>query len=185
MTNGMQALAAAGLAAAMVSGTALAQERGLYVGGTAGGSEVRHSCPSGADCDHDGTAYRLFGGYQYNPYFSVEFGYAKLSDLVVEGAGEAKPKAGDISAIASWPVAERLSILGRLGVYRSQLELHFEDGGSVSEHNSAWTYGLGVNILFGRHLRVRAEWQHYKAVGGPDTGEDNINFASAGLVWLF
>ena len=58
-------------------------------------------------------------------------------------------------------------------------------GGSESERNSAWTYGLGVRLSFGGAIALRAEWQRYDNIGGSSTGEDDIDFISAGVVLQF
>jgi len=180
-----------GLATAAPAG---AQDSGLYLGGSLGSAESKNTCKGiVGTCDDKDTAFKFFGGYQVNRNFAWELGYAFLGDVTGAGAlggtafdFEITNKALDFSGIVTLPVNERFALFGRLGVYRSQVELSGTFPGlQGADHNTSFTWGLGLRFDFGRVLAVRAEWQHYPNIGGDNAGVDDIDFLSLGLVMRF
>lgn len=172
---------------------AAAQER-LYVGASLGSAKSKNTCEGIiGTCDDQDTAYKLFGGYEFNRNVAVEAGYGYLGDVTATGTFQGQPldfevtnKALDVSAIFTAPFSERFAIFGRLGVYRSQVELRGSLGPlQGGDQNSAFTWGAGVRIGFGRALAVRAEWQHYPNIGGSNAGVDDIDYMSLGLILGF
>jgi OOP family OmpA-OmpF porin len=189
-------LIALGLAAPLPASAQM--DRGPYVGASLGTAEYRQSCRFyDGTCDDRDTAYRLFGGYYFSPGLAIEGGYANLADLFVDGTVngtaiatrfEATAKALDVSVLPGFAVNERLTLFGRFGIYRSQVEVRGLGGGqrgTESEHNSGWTFGAGLRFDFGRAFAIRAEWQRFDNVGGPATGEDDIDYLNGGLVLRF
>src|SRR3954468_1608770 len=59
-------------------------DSGWLIGGSVGQSKFNVDC-SGASCDDTDTAFRVFGGYNFNRHFGVELGYAVLGKLTVSG----------------------------------------------------------------------------------------------------
>jgi len=186
-----------GLAAA-AAGPAAAQDRGLYLGGSVGYSQFKDSCKQLAvPCEADDTAWRAFGGYQFNRYVAVEGGFANLGRVTgdgplgggFQGSFQLEVKeAWDLSAVFTIPVTGNLSGLVRAGMYRARTTLDIQvtsipdthDGGT----NSGFSYGAGAEFRLGL-IGVRAEWQRYENVGVASTGEDDIDVLSVGLVIRF
>ena len=54
-----------------------------------------------------------------------------------------------------------------------------------SDHNTSFTWGLGLRFDLGRAYAVRAEWQHYPNIGGDNAGVDDIDLLTLGLVMRF
>jgi OOP family OmpA-OmpF porin len=83
MSNAKKRLAILGLASAMIfAGSAFAQagsEAGWYVGASLGQSQVDVDCSGTTTCDDKDSAWKIFGGYQFNRNFSVELGYTDLA----------------------------------------------------------------------------------------------------------
>src|SRR5258708_6415930 len=76
----------------------------FYLGAGVGQSKAKDWCTGagGFSCDDKKTAWKAFGGYQFNRYLSAELGYANLGKFTASGFGltdEAKVTAWDLSAI--------------------------------------------------------------------------------------
>jgi OOP family OmpA-OmpF porin len=173
-----QGWAILGVLAALAAAPAAAQEeRGIYLGGSAGNAASKHTCDGAASCDDNDEAFRLFGGYQFNRNVAFEAGYVDLGDFVADGT-ETSVRVLDAAAVFTAPISERFAIIGRLGAYRS----HVEASGATTSgaHNTSFTWGLGVQYNFSRAFGLRAEWQHFPDIG--DGGPDDIDYFSLGLV---
>jgi OOP family OmpA-OmpF porin len=167
------------LALSLAAAPAAAQDAGFYLGGSLGTGDAKNTCNGVAgQCDDNDTAYKLFGGYQMNRNFAWELAYGYLGDHGTTSA-ERTSKAVDFSGVVALPLNERFALLGRLGVYRSQVEVH---PGGASAHNTAFTWGLGMRFNLWRFLAVRAEWQVYNDIGNDATGKDDIDLLTLGIV---
>lgn len=184
------------------AGTALAQQRapeaGFYAGISVGQSEARDSCDGAGDlglsCDEKDTAWKLFGGYQFNRNLAAEIGYTDRLTKVSFGApgfsGDVKASAWELVGIGAFPIIDRFSVYGKAGLYRAETKASasapaFGFTASAKETNTDLTYGVGVKYDFTRNVGLRAEWQRYNDVGGGDIGEDDVDVLSVGVVWKF
>ena len=152
------------LAAAATS--ALANDEGLYLGGSAGYSQFKNSCKNlVAPCDGNDGAWRAFGGYQFSRYVGLEVGFANLGEAKVEGVNAfgvpgsatfAVEEAWDLSLMISFPLSTRLFGLLRLGAYRARTTV---DDTTIPAHeggtNGGFTLGLGAEYRLGP-IGVRA-----------------------------
>jgi OOP family OmpA-OmpF porin len=196
--KGRVILAGLVLAAAGTS-SAMAQSRnpdsGFYLGAGVGVSEYNDSCsglPGGISCDENDTTYKLFGGYDVNRYFGVEAGYVDFGKTSASGAGVSASidgKGFELSAIGKWPATQNLSLFGRLGVVRWDLDAR-ASGPGASISNSAtgtdWTIGIGGSWAFTRNWSARAEWQRYNNVGDTNTtGKGDIDTFGLSVVYKF
>jgi OOP family OmpA-OmpF porin len=180
------------IAAAGIAGPAAAQERGLYLGGSAGYSQYANACQELiVPCTEHDTAWRGFGGYQFNPNFALEAGYgflgrAKGSDPIV-GSFKQETFGWDLSMIGSFKLSGRLSAFGRLGGYSARSTLDVDAPPGTTSHdantNSGFTIGAGLAYNLGI-LGVRLEWQRYDNL---DVGnrKDDIDVFGAALLIRF
>jgi OmpA-OmpF porin, OOP family len=60
------------------SAPAVAQDKGLYLGGSLGQSKVSLDCTGASSCDDKDTSWKIFAGYQVNRNFAIEVGYSNL-----------------------------------------------------------------------------------------------------------
>jgi OOP family OmpA-OmpF porin len=180
-----------GLLAAVVAVPVAAQPTtGLYAGASIGYSQFKDICDAvvpGVSCDDNDTAWRAFGGYQFNEYFALEFGFANLGESSGSGGPlfftvEAK-EAYDLSALVSIPVANRLSLLLRLGAHRTRTTVE-DTGVQLAKTGSGFTLGAGVEYSLGK-LGVRAEWQRYDNVATGTVAENDIDVLSVGVLFRF
>lgn len=178
-----------GLAAAPA---AAQEDKGLYLGASLGSGKSKNTCEGFVGtCDDTDTAYKLFAGYQMNRNLGWEVGYGYLGDVSGRSSDgsidfEVTNKALDFSGIITLPVNDRFAVFGRLGVYRSQVELRGTLGSlQGGDHNTSFTWGLGVRFDLARAFAVRAEWQHYPDIGGDAAGVDDMDLLTLGLVMRF
>ena len=166
-------IAITALSAAVFAAPAMAQMRApslssAYVGGSIGQSKVKVDC---GGCDTKDTAFRLFGGYQFNRNIAAELGYSDLGS-----GGTVEANAWDLSGVFSWPFANQLAAFGRLGLARVE---------GNSEEKNALTWGLGVQYDVTRNLGIRGEFQRYKVDAGAALGDVDIDVLSIGALWRF
>ena len=162
-------------------------DSGWLVGGSLGQSKIKIDC-TGATCDDTDTAFRAFGGYNFNKNFGVELGYADLGKVTFSSgglSGDVKATAWDVSAVGTLPLANSFSLYGKLGWYMADSK---QSGsfGSGSDSNSDITYAIGGQYDFNKNLGLRAEWQQYKKVGGDNTGgTGDVDIFGVAVVYRF
>lgn len=128
---------------------------------------------SGSVDDSD-TGLKVFGGYSFNDYLAVDFGYADLGEvgseirLVSDGSNFSFPSGSATSTatlgvsglfggvVGKLPLTDFLSLQGRAGLYLWDLEYDETNSGtgaysgttsfSDSDDGSDLYYGLGLNI---------------------------------------
>src|SRR6476619_1304874 len=82
-----------------------AQDHHMYMGAGVGQSKVNE----GSYDDRD-TAFSVFGGYDFNQYFSVEAGYADLGNLKSNvGGPDLEATAPYIAAVGKLPINDKVS----------------------------------------------------------------------------
>jgi OOP family OmpA-OmpF porin len=153
-------VAVVGAAALALSAAASAQQlSGFYVGAEFGQADF------GSD---DDTAVKLLGGFQINRNFAAEVGYSMLYDK-----GGSEVTALEVVGVGMFPVANQLSIYGKLGFANVDVET---PGGSDDKTELTW--GLGVQYDVSTRLGVRAGWQRYET-------DEEVDLLSVGVVWRF
>src|SRR3989442_10542839 len=122
---------------------ALSQDTGWYGGIGIGQSKFKDSCSGvsgpGIACEEKDTAWKIFGGYQFNRNFAGEFGYTDLgkTTLSITGFGSASigAKGFELSGVGTLPVSQQFSVYGRLGLFHWDVD--FKDGtGLVGSANA-------------------------------------------------
>ena len=184
---GAFAIAAAGFSLPASAQMTMPSLSSAYIGASLGQSDADYDC-EGATCDLKDNAWRIFGGFQLNRTFSAELGYANLGEASFDfGGGDtavAEASAFDLSAIAAIPVGP-VSIYGRLGLYRADIEVREALFGTSEETSTGLLWGLGVLFDINKNLGIRGEWKQYNSmdVGG---GEDvDVSVISVGVLWRF
>ena len=178
-------------AATLLSFSAVAQkgpETGFYAGGALGKSSFANGCRLGGSCDDSDTAFKFFGGYQFNPYVAGEFGLVDLGKAKSEAGGltdEFKVRAWELTAVGSLPVVDRFSVYGRLGFYFADSKENTNFTGDSTHSNNDLTIGFGVRYDFTRNLAVRGELQRYSDVGGGPVLTTDVDVISVGVLWKF
>ncbi|MFM9436576.1 OmpA-OmpF porin, OOP family [Janthinobacterium sp. CG_23.3] len=183
-----QALSIALLAAALTIPFA-AQAQSAYAGASVGGV--------GLNIDsHDKTSSgnnfggKLYGGYQFNPTFGVEAGYAILGDhdASVNGVDGAHimPSALYVAGTATMPVSEQFSVFGKVGVTANRNRFELPGGiQTLKYRNNSPLFGVGASYNFTPTLALVAEYEHFGKVQSADRTTIKAQMLSAGLRYKF
>ena len=144
-----------------------------------------------SDFDSKGNAWKVFGGFRFNPNFAVEINYADLGrhhlttnfvggDPALPGSFSMTRKISGFGAdlVVSAPFAERFAIFGKVGAFRSRLEADASLGGSVvftnapgdrqrsvTQNETVAKFGVGADWWFRPNAALRLEWERYQNIG--------------------
>lgn len=154
------------------------------------------------------TGFGLAVGYQANANFAVELGYVDLGDIAYSATGTVTDGFADYDAdfaldqsasgpvfslLGIWPVGERFSVFGRVGIALMGVDADASvtiDGtnsrASASTDRSNATYGVGGELSFGNRFALRVAYDRYAGVGSDDiTGDTDVDLISLGLRYTF
>jgi OOP family OmpA-OmpF porin len=193
-------LAGAAVTGCLAAGAAWSQDRGPYIGGSLGRSDMKDHCEGVAiSCDKTDKAWKIFGGYQFNRNLAAELAYTDLGETKASGVqggvavnGNVSSKAWELSGIGFMPLMRELSLYAKLGIYHASTDSQasaavpgFATSGSQSGTNTDFAVGFGVQVSILRNLAARAEWQKYNDVGSNNTGKTDVDVLSAGILYRF
>jgi OOP family OmpA-OmpF porin len=149
--------------------------------------------------DESDTAFKLFGGYQFNRNFALEGGYFNLgkfgftSTTVPAGTlnGQIKLQGLNLDLVGTLPLSERFSAIARIGAQSAMARDSFSGTGAVSVLNPSpskrelnYKVGVGLQYEVSRSFLLRAEAERYRindAVGN----HGGVNVVSLSLVMPF
>ena len=149
--------------------------------------------------DERHTAYKVFGGYQFNRWFGMEVGYFHLgkfnfkADTTPAGSlsGQFRVQGGNVDMVGTLPFTENLSGLARVGAQYARTRTAISGTGAVTVANPQPSdrevnakVGLGLQYAFTRNLMMRAEVERYQvsdAVGN----HPQVNTYTVSLVMPF
>jgi OOP family OmpA-OmpF porin len=170
----------AALLLALVSTSAFADnDRGFYVGVGAGQFNVEIESVNRQSFDADDTVYKVFGGFRFNKFISVELDYIDLGNPGDSGSNfsfESKIKGFAPYVIGTIPLGP-IEAFGRVGYYFYDVETSGNLAGfnaSVDDHSEDLVYGVGVGMAFFDHLTTRLEYEFF----------DIEDTESANAIWL-
>lgn len=135
---------------------------------------------------HD-TAWKLFGGYQFNENFALEGGYHDLgrfkgtTTIVAPAsttAGTWDVAAVSIAVVGTYPLPNRFAVFGKAGLAATRLKVDdpVPTGYSPSANRVQPLLGLGLKFDFTKKFGVRGEWERFNNVGdGSTTGQTPMN----------
>ena len=164
------------------SSTAGAQDEnvsGPYLGGGYGQFDVKVDDLEGVtdvlgDLDTDDSAWKLFFGWRFNPYFSLEADYIDLGNP--RGNFEASGSSGDyeleLAGVAGYVIGTLplgiFELSAKVGYYFHDVnqQIDFDNIGSgngdvlESDNNGeALVYGVGAGVTFIEHINVNIEYE--------------------------
>jgi len=132
---------------ALCSGSALAKDEGFYVGASLGSASIQQSGSDpdlgDFDIDENDFAWKIFGGYQFNPIFAVEGGYVDLGSPSNSGI-KVEPYGLDLFAVAGIPLGP-IRGFGKLGA------IYWDADTLVSDHKfneDSFDFAGGVGLEF-------------------------------------
>ena len=170
------------------------------IGAAAGAAGVAGTVTS---LDDSGLAWKLFGGYQFNDFFSGELGYSDLGDAQATFVATAPTAAtvnieADVSAftasvVGMYPLNRELGVFARLGAAYWTIDgtAAAAVGGttvtaSSDEDGISVLFGLGAHYNFDEQVGFRVEWEHYSGIGDDSAGTDgSANVFGGSLLYRF
>jgi OOP family OmpA-OmpF porin len=191
---------------------AQAQDAGWYAGASIGRSKAKiddaginngllgQGFSSSASGNHDrNTGFKVFTGYQFNRYLSLEGGYFNLGHFgfntttVPTGTlnGDIRIQGLNLDPVFSLPITEKLAAFARVGVTYAQAKDSFNGSRFVNvtdpnPRQEAFNakFGGGLQYDFTRAVAMRVEAERYRisdAVGN----RGDVDLFSVGLVARF
>ncbi len=150
--------------------------------------------------DHDkDTGFKVFGGYEFNRWFSLEGGYFDLGKMGYTAntlpagtlEGQLKLNGVNLDAVLNVPLTEKFSLFGRAGVIYADAKDTFTGTGAVvvvnpspSEKATNYKYGGGLQYDFTKSFGMRAEWERYR-INDAINNKGDLDLASIGLLIRF
>ena len=198
-----------GIVGALISAvglsTAQAAENPIYIGIGFGQSNFDSGVSNltgTAKLDDTDTGFKLFAGYQFNNYFSLEghyadFGEASLTGntgdtFVIDGTTYAftannvsvksEPTSLGLSAVLRYPVTQSIEPFAKVGIHSWDVDgAVTSTAGNVTTSDSGADalFGIGVNVAITDSLSARLEAERY------NFDDDDLDFISIGLQYNF
>ena len=151
---------------------ATAHADGPYVGGSLATPHFADNI-DGLSIGNSGVSGKLFGGFQFSPYFALEAGLADLG-RISDDTGSIKAHGEYVDALGLLPLNESWSLLGSVGVAHVNIDTSNRD-----DNGAALKLGLGAEYALNRNLALRGEYENYR-VDAFD-GHSNIGQYSFGV----
>jgi OmpA-OmpF porin, OOP family len=113
--------------------------------------------------DDDGGAFKLYGGYQLNPYLGAEVGYLRGGDIIAKRLvnGSVVTQNGQarslyVAATGQFPISDSFSLNTKLGVARSEVSSDdvLPAGDTLEGKKTSFMAGVGAKYQVIKHLAI-------------------------------
>ncbi|MDG0996798.1 MAG: porin family protein [Gammaproteobacteria bacterium] len=139
----------------------------FYLGFAVGESELSRFdvCEQSAvQCDLKESSQKFFSGYEFNTFFSAEFGYMRYGGFELATNNESHLVTDIdslfINSFLSYPVFEWVNVFGKLGLNRWSIKGDlFDKELSSNDLGYGISYGLGMNFSLSKSIGIRTEWE--------------------------
>ena len=131
-----------------------------YVGASLGNGKTKVDISGAYSIKDTSTAYKVFGGYQFNEIFGLEGGYVDLDKAVLPRSGVrvvVNPRSYYLAGTASLPLSAEVKLYAKLGAVRTHSTLSF---GSGSNRTSA-LLGVGASWAVSKQVSLVIEYEDY------------------------
>ena len=195
----MHALIAVGLALGLSGVQAQSVQPGWYLGGSWGSSKIEPKLDNyklAGSQDTRSGGYKVSAGYQFNPTWAAELQYQELGKWSYSEATqtlEAKVSGWGFAGLARLPLADRFSLIGKVGLMDQSFNVSGKTtaGGSQSKSIRKTTplIGAGVEYSLSPALALRAEYEYFGVPTLAESGNQKIkaytSLLSVGLQYRF
>jgi OOP family OmpA-OmpF porin len=118
-------------------------------------------------CEDTATMYRIAGGYQFAPMWGAEVSYGNLGKaslgsgiiLGIPVSGDFEASSFQVSATGSFPLGDAFSLIGKVGIARTDVKISASGGGASASESATTTnlaYGIGAQYAFNEKVSMRA-----------------------------
>ena len=135
--------------------------------------------------DDSDTAFKIYTGGYFNPYFGVELGYLHAGEATRIG-GTTKAQGLNLSLIGRAPLGEQFDVFAKLGTtYGRTRTSGFSGTGVATGKDSGFglSYGLGVRWAFTPQWAAVLEWERHRFHFAD--GRSDVDLTSLGLQYRF
>jgi len=155
---------------------------GGYVGFGVGRSNFESQCTAGFSCENRDSGYKLFIGGRVHEMVSLELGYVDFGKVSRDG-GSINAHGATLSLVGSLPLADRLSLIGRVGTTYASANRSAAVGSTGSENGFGLHYGAGVGFSLTRTVQLVAEWERHHVDFA--NGRQDVDIYGAGVRYRF
>nr|WP_295769838.1 outer membrane beta-barrel protein [Rhodoferax sp.] len=152
--------------------------------------------PGSFTSERQDTAYKLFGGYQFNRNIGLEFGYFNLGKFTYGTSlpggtlnGRYENEGVNLDLVGTMPLSDKWSALARIGAQYSNTRDAFGGPGlpatasnDNSQRDTNVKVGLGLQYELTPSIFVRAEAERFRIKDGVGSNGD-ANYYSMSLVF--
>lgn len=144
---------------------------GFYVGGGIGqGNDLVLNQTS--------AAYKIFGGYNVNPFLGMELAYINLGSNYVDVNNNTFTQDGvSYELVGHIPLGPSVDVFGKVGMYNWTASTNYSYASTQGTNND---YGFGLSAQVAPQLWLRGEYQKFIDVDGGD-----VNMASVSMEYHF
>lgn len=124
--------------------------------------------------DDTDTAYKIFGGYNFNKNIGLELAYVDLGEVSFNGTiggtavtGSVDTQGFNISAVFTAPINDRFSIFGKVGAFTWDSDFTASSAAvraTASDSSTDFSAGTGAAYNFNKNLSVRTEYEYFDDV---------------------
>lgn len=151
------------------------------------------------DNDRNDTAYKVFGGYQFNRHFALEAGYFDLGKFGFTGRtsndttlnGQTRARGLNLDLVGTLPLSDNWSALARIGAAYARVQDRFDGTATTGLANTDFRksgtnlkVGVGLQYAFSPSMLARVEAERYR-IQGAVSGRTNVDTVSLSLVFPF
>jgi len=156
------------------------EKTGLYVGLGLGQFDVNAEDiddlgPIVQEFDSNATTFKVFGGWRFNPYLSLELDYLDLGSPDEDLQGVRVET--DISGVAPYIVGSLpigpIEVFAKVGYlfYDLDVDANGQEVASASGSQDDFIYGAGAGIVLFKKLEARLEYEYLDASETIDDGD--------------
>lgn len=125
------------------------------------------------------SAYKIFGGYNVNPFLGMELAYVNLGSNYVDAYNYGFTQDGvSYELVGHIPVGPSVDVFGKVGLYSWTTSYNNVYGASGQGTDN--DYGFGLSARVAPQIWLRGEYQKFLNVAGGD-----VSMASVSMVFHF
>jgi len=170
----------------LVSAAAMAQDNGFYIGGSGGQGrpnwDTAGSAMPGVGVDSSNSAWKVFGGYQFNKNVGLEASYVSLGTFNISSGSSIDLYGAGVAVVGTLPLGKDFSLLGRGGVNRMRERIN----GGNADNTTSPTFGVGVKYDITTNWNARVEAERILRMGSSNTTiSSDANLYTLGIGYKF
>lgn len=168
------------IAAAALAPAAHAQN---YVGASAGKAEQKLDVTGIGSVKESDTAYKLYGGHQFNKHVGIEAGYTHFGTAEA-GTGSSKANAIYVAATGTLPLTDTFALIGKAGIANTRTT--FSTAGLEDKYRETKPMiGVGATLAITPTALAVIEYEAFGKTVDEDGYNVKSNVLTAGVRFSF